>query len=62
MPLLDWEETETCPYNPAHQITKAKLIVSDLVLEMKQRISAAQILKISLLVEASCEVQEELSS
>jgi len=26
MPLCEWEETETCPYNNAHQISKSKLI------------------------------------
>jgi len=26
MPLLGWEETVTCPYNNAHQISKSKLI------------------------------------
>ena len=25
MPLLPWEETMTCPYNPAHQITPARM-------------------------------------
>lgn len=26
MPILPWETTVTCPYNPSHQITKDKLI------------------------------------
>ena len=25
MPLMPWEETLTCPYNPAHQITPARM-------------------------------------
>ena len=25
MPLLPWEKTLTCPYNPAHQITKERI-------------------------------------
>ena len=29
MPLLDWEKTITCPYNPSHQITVERIQVLD---------------------------------
>ena len=27
MPVLDWEKTITCPYNPSHQITVERIQV-----------------------------------
>ena len=28
MPVLPWEKTITCPYNPSHQITEEKIQVN----------------------------------
>ena len=56
MPVLDWEKTITCPYNPSHQITVERIQVPTFTYQLGQHsfiiwsflVSSLNILNVSL--------------